>query len=263
MKRVTCTLMSCDDPRVTSSIRARIEQRDKIFFQIFCIEFSNWSSKQSIIELSIVKIEISSKDRGLRWKSHALWRFRRWRRGKNHGWYFIRQQIRFTNAAFTAAFSVGGGAAPERGLVENSWHHQPREYSGWTDAESYRGNIFCTGWRASRRERIYMLEKIANYFDRFSMLPLQPPPSSSCAVCVFLEIFHLSRRYFRALESVARLGRKKEKVRKYARSLFVTILELWVKKKRKLVVLRFSLSLPSMYICIYVCVCVFRWAVGE
>lgn len=73
---------------------------------------------------------------------------------------------------------------------------------------------------------IYMLEKIANYFDRFSMLPLQPPPSSSCAVCVFLEIFHLSRRYFRALESVARLGRKKEKVRKYARSLFVTILEL-------------------------------------
>lgn len=72
---------------------------------------------------------------------------------------------------------------PQRALVENSWHHQPREYSGWTDAESYRGNIFCTGWRASRRERIYMLEKIANYFDRFSMLPLHPSLPPLCGLC--------------------------------------------------------------------------------
>ena len=39
--RVTRILVSCDDPRVLSSVHARIEQRDKIFFQIFCIEFSN------------------------------------------------------------------------------------------------------------------------------------------------------------------------------------------------------------------------------
>lgn len=55
--------------------------------------------------------------------------------------------------------------------------------SARTDAESYRRNIFCTAWRASRRrQRLYMLEKIANYFDCFPML--LPVASRRRMVCV-------------------------------------------------------------------------------
>ena len=61
MADVYATLLVC---------RRRIEQRDKIFFRV---EFSDWSSKHSIIELLVVKIEISSKNRELRWELHALW----------------------------------------------------------------------------------------------------------------------------------------------------------------------------------------------
>lgn len=58
-----------------------------------------------------------------------------------------------------------------------------------------------------------MLEKIANYFDRFSMLPLHPPR----AVCVFLQIFHPVVEIFSCLEDPRRKKkRRKGKVAKYA-----------------------------------------------
>lgn len=66
-------------------------------------QFSDRSSERPMLD-SAVKIGILFRGT----VSHApLWRFRG--RGKNDRWYFIRQQIRFTNAAFTAAFSVASG----------------------------------------------------------------------------------------------------------------------------------------------------------
>ena len=154
--RVTRILVSCDDPRVLSSVHARIEQRDKIFFQIFCIEFSNWSSKQSIIELSIVKIEISSKDRGLRWKSHALWRFRRWRRGKNHGCILFGISVFYSTTDTIHECGIYGRIFSWRG-------GGPGERLGWKFLTSPATGIFRLNWRwiLSREYFLHWLTSIS------------------------------------------------------------------------------------------------------
>lgn len=148
--------------------------------------------------------------------SHApLWRF--WGRRKNDRWYFIRQQIRFTNAAFTAAFSVASGPRePWLKILDITSHGNiPVEltlnpiagiFSALVD-EHLDGNVFI----CSKRLRIISIASRCFLYTR---------PFLPSAVCVFLQIFHLSWGYFRALKSVLRnrsAFRKKEKERKKGR----------------------------------------------
>lgn len=109
--------------------------------------------------------------------------------GKNDRWYFIRQQIRFTNAAFTAAFSVASGPRePWLKILDITSHGNiPVEltlnpiagiFSALVD-EHLDGNVFI----CSKRLRIISIASRCFLYTR---------PFLPSAVCVFLQIFHLS-----------------------------------------------------------------------
>lgn len=143
-------------------------------------QFSDRSSERAMLD-SAVKIGI-------------LFRFSRTLvtisgEGKNDRWYFIRQQIRFTNAAFTAAFSVASGPRePWLKILDITSHGNiPVEltlnpiagiFSALVD-EHLDGNVFI----CSKRLRIISIASRCFLYTR---------PFLPSAVCVFLQIFHLS-----------------------------------------------------------------------